>query len=231
MDARCFSRSLLFESLEGRQDWTDRHLLPRNLRILFNSCGPVDEQVDADAGPLERDRPVDDGVGTERGECQRLRLQVVRSKQLFLLDREVNLLVFEGVEDLGQVGCLKAVLGYEAVFFALEVSIKSLSVIIGQIVLDVGATAAGQLWAPCERDLDLVGLNLLVGLLFIDHAVDFDELRRRLEPVLRYRLQLVFHLFHLFGLLDETKDDLLGLIFLGLARHLLVGFIELVRLR
>lgn len=75
-----------------------------------------------------------------------------------------------------------------AFFIALEVPINSLSIFVGQVVLDISSSAAGKLGVTSQSDLDLIRFDLFIELLLVNHRVDFHECGRGLQLILRHNL-------------------------------------------
>lgn len=61
-----------------------------------------------------------------------------------------------------------------SVSIAFEVTIELLSLLVGQVILDVGAAASCKLRIARQGDLNFVRGKLLIQLLAIDHCFDLN---------------------------------------------------------
>ena len=92
------------------------------------------------------------------------------------------------MKSLGQACALELVLIDLAFFIAFKVPINSLSIFVGQVVLDISSSAAGELGVTSQSDLDLIRFYLFIELFLVNHRVDFHECGRGLQLILCHDL-------------------------------------------
>ena len=114
---------------------------------------------------------------------------------------------------------------------ALEMSIYGLAFLIRYVILDIRPTAGSQLRITRQCDLYLVGLELFVDFLLVNHRINLDQLRWGLKVILGHCLHDLYLLFQLFSLLDHVEHDLGRLVFVCLPCHFLDSFLKLGGLR
>lgn len=154
----------------------------------------MEHHFDADTVTLHREVLFKHRVGSEEGQIERLSLHflVTEAKDaLLFLQLEDDLLFLETPKHLGEICGLKLVLEGVLLFLDVEVALNQFAILVVDLVLNVGGTGAFELGVPLELDLELVGLQLGIGLFLVNHGLDFFELGRRLERVLYDHFQVV----------------------------------------